>query len=203
MPKKGKVIEVYKKNFEGIGTQDIRIYLDKKSGLFSCDVPKKVIKPSNSLLPESKPTILIETEYLCNKEYKQIISSIHSAKSDFENFDKKYERVILIKFENYTSSMDGSGRGLQLNWGVFRKYEKESGYFQGGYILESSHVGENGKHQSYQYYKDWKEVPYSDDVKNFLLHLDKTIDGVREKLDNIINSTNFEEKVSEALKLLN
>ena len=92
--------------------------------------------------------------------------------------------------------MDGSGRGLQLNWGVFRKYDY-------GLILESSNVGESGKHQSYQYYKDWKEVPYSDKVKDFLLMLDKTIDNVREKLDEIINSTEFEDKISESFKLLN
>jgi len=196
MPKKGKLIEVYKISFEGIGIQEIRIYLDKDSGLFFCDVPKKIIKPSNSLLPESKPRILVETDYLCQKEYKEIISSIRQARTKFENFDKKYERVILIKFDNYTSHMDGSGRGLQLNWGVFRKYDSDL-------VLESSHVGESGKHQSYQHYDDWKEVPYSDKVKDFLLLLDKTIDDVRNKLEEIINSTNFEDKISDGLKLLN
>ncbi len=195
MPKKGKLIETYKKNFEGVGVQEIRIYLDKDSGLFTCDVPLKKIKPSNSNLPESTPTTLIETEYLCKKQYKNIIGAIDLYAVRFSNFDKKYTRVILIKFENYTSHMDGSGRGLSLNWGVFRKYDS-------GLILESSNVGESGKHQSYQYYNTWKEVTYSDNVKDFLLSLDKTIDSVREKLDEIINSEHFEEKIQESIKLL-
>jgi hypothetical protein len=196
MAKRGKLISVINKRFDEIGVQKIHIYLDKKNGFFYCDVPEKIIKPSNASLPDTKESILIENDYICKKEYQQILNAIDLARQKFNDFDKTYQKVILIKFENYTSRMDGSGRGLQLNWGVFRKYDNNL-------VLESSNVGESGKHQSYQYYNDWKEVPYSDKVKDFLLMLDKTIDGVREKLDEIINSTNFEDKIKDSFNLLN
>ena len=47
MAKRGKLISIIKKQFDEIGIQQIHIYLDKKNGLFYCDVPEKIIKPSN------------------------------------------------------------------------------------------------------------------------------------------------------------
>ncbi len=186
-----RLIHKFNKNYVGLGDFEIRITLDLNSGYFRTDVPVKSLNSGNVKL-QSKEQVLIDTIRLSNTSYTELIKEINEEEERYERFELDFERIIMLKIEERSSYMDGSGRGIIFNWGIFRKYKNPRNE-NSEFVLESSNPNE--RVMSYQYYKDWKEIKYSKEAVDFLIKIDNNLDTLIKNLVDLSEAPNIEEKI--------
>lgn len=186
-----KVVHKINKNYTGLGNYEIRISLNVNNGKFSTYVPRKFINAGNLKL-QTKETILTDTQYLYSIDFNDLLKQIEIEYNRFENFNIDYDRIILLTIEEKRSHMDGSGRGIVFNWGVFRKYKNPRNEYL-TYELETSNP--NVKQINYQNLKNWKHLKYSQETIDFLIKIDNNLDTLIANLVNLINSDNIEQHI--------
>jgi hypothetical protein len=193
MPGHSKIIHKFSRDIEGIGSYEFVVYLDKNEGHFFADVPEKELKPKQSgvILKDQTFDVVIKKGFVIDNEYNKLLAKIDDSIRLFKEFNTKFERFILIKLETYTSFQDGSGTGIHFNWGVFRFYENYQ------IVLESSNLENKKKQISYQYYKEWKKLPYKDELVDFLTSIDKKLIQLKENLEDLILNNKIDLKLLE------
>jgi antitoxin component YwqK of YwqJK toxin-antitoxin module len=193
MPGHTKIIHKFRKDIDGIGWYEFIIYLDKNKGHFFADVPEKELKPKQSgvILKDQAFDVVIKKGFVVDNEYNKLLVKIDDSIRLFEEFNIKFERFILIKLETYTSFKDGSGTGIHFNWGVFRFYENDK------IILESNNLEGKERGIYHQYYKDWKKLPYKDELVDFLTSIDEKLIQLKENLEDLILNNKIDLKLLE------
>lgn len=156
-----KILHKFTENIKGIGKFEYIIYFNKKNGLFHCNVPERKFK--NTKDDQS----IIDTDYLCNSNYKELLQEISNSRVRFESLSHEYTLVIRYKADENWNMGDGSGHGVLLNWGVFRKISDN-----GKFLYYLTYDEKKKMHQGYHDDKDWLEVPYND--KNMVFFEDVT-----------------------------
>ena len=159
---------------EGYGKFEKIVNVSKK-GIFSVEVPKRVVKKN-----------LNEVDKLWASNLKELEKKFFEAKLSFERFSCEFEEVIFYDLSERQNFRDGSGIGMLFNWGVFHKIRVKDNVdlqFVRGYpgakdILESWHKSD--------LLKNWTEIPYSEKVEGYFLKISGAIEALHQNLSEFL-----------------